>query len=195
MNIKFYLRMPKSIMSRRNKKPKHMKKIITSILLIGILGTSCTNRLVDFTIISTKNIDMSKSANFQRGKTRAEGKDMIHIILFIPTGVPNIKTAIDRAIESVPGCVALLDGVLTSSFWWIPYIYGQSYYIVEGTPLIDPSMAINNTIGIPDYSVIKFDNNGNIIENKEVTQNEYITMKDKISKTLQKKEFSNTPEL
>lgn len=28
-------------------------------------------------------------------------------------GVPNMKTAIDKAIESVPGAIALLDGVLS----------------------------------------------------------------------------------
>jgi hypothetical protein len=49
----------------------------------------------------------------------------------------------DNAIESVPGAVALLDGVLNHNFWYIPYIYGQESYDVEGTPLIDPLLLKN----------------------------------------------------
>src|SRR3990172_6884047 len=102
-------------------------------------------------MISTKNIDLSHAASFQRAKARSEGIDKIHLIVFIPTGVPNMKEAIDRAIERVPGAVALVDGVVSSRFWWIPYVYGQSMYVVEGTPLIDPSVASATPPG--DYMV------------------------------------------
>jgi hypothetical protein len=105
------------------------------------LLTGCTTRLTDFTIISTKNVDLSVIGRARRGAARVEGKDVAHIIIFIPTGVPNMKEAIDRAIESVPGAVALVDGVLYQRFFWIPYIYGQSAFVVEGTPLINTAQA------------------------------------------------------
>lgn len=108
--------------------------------LVGLICNGCTTRMVDFTAISTKNVDWSKAAMFNRAPRRVEGKDTAHIIIFIPTGIPNMKEAIDRAIESQPGGVALVDGVVYSKFWWIPYIYGQSSYVVEGTPLIDPTL-------------------------------------------------------
>ena len=44
----------------------------------------------------------------------------------------------DKAIESVPSAIGLVDGVVTYSWWWIPYLYGEFGYEVEGTPLIDP---------------------------------------------------------
>lgn len=101
--------------------------------------SACTTRLTDFTIISTKNVEYSKMSDYKRGEHRVEGVDMKHIIFFIPTGTPNVKEAIDRAIESVPGGVALVDGVVYHTGWWIPYIYGQISYTVEGTPLISSS--------------------------------------------------------
>lgn len=109
-----------------------------AVVIIGLTG--CTQRLVDFTIMSSKNMDLTRGAEFQRGGSRVVGEDSKPIILIIPTGTPNIKEAMDRAIESQPGAVAILDGVVTHTFWWIPYIYGTNTIKVEGTPLIDPRL-------------------------------------------------------
>ena len=106
------------------------------------------------------------------------GEDKVSIIIFIPTGTPNIKQAIDKAIQSVPGAVALLDGVITQKGWWIPYIYGETSYIVEGTPLIDPKLA---TAEIPSKHIVcKFDKKGNVKELKYVSKEEYDLIKKKI---------------
>jgi phosphoribosylcarboxyaminoimidazole (NCAIR) mutase len=117
----------------------YMNKWI-SLGLMGLVCAGCTTRMVDFTTISTKNVDWSKAETFVRAPARVEGIDKVHIIIFIPTGIPNMKEAIDRAIESKPGSVALVDGVVYQKVWYIPYIYGQSSYVVEGTPLIDPAL-------------------------------------------------------
>src|SRR5262245_42913369 len=93
------------------------------LAVIALILTSCTTRIVDFTIISTKNIDISKGATFQRGKSRVEGIDKVYVIVIIPTGFPNVKEAVDRAIESLPGAVALLDGVVTQQNWQVPLIF------------------------------------------------------------------------
>ncbi|MCH4823374.1 hypothetical protein ML462_09320 [Gramella lutea] len=90
-----------------------MKKI-TLLLLACILLSSCAYRITDFTIISTKNVDLSRASTFTRNTNRNEGVDKAHIILFIPFGRPHLKEAIDRAIESTPGAVALVDGVVYS---------------------------------------------------------------------------------
>jgi hypothetical protein len=114
------------------------KLIIAAAALLALTG--CTHRYIDFTTISSKNIDLSRGAEFERGPQRVVGEDTTHIIIFIPTGQPNAKEALDRAIESTPGAVALLDGVIYNKSWYIPYIYGQSTIQVEGTPLIDPKL-------------------------------------------------------
>jgi hypothetical protein len=151
---------------------------LTLVVFLVIAVTGCVTRLVDFTIISTKNIDLAKGASFERGKSRVEGEDNVYIIIFIPTGTPNIKEAVDRAIESVPGAIALLDGVLYSKAWWIPYIFGKSTYVVEGTPLIDPSLASAKLQS--NYIISILDKKGNVIETKYVSKAEYESIKKKI---------------
>lgn len=110
-----------------------------AVAIAGFVITGCTNRFVDYTLLSTKNVDLSKAGAFKRGPNRVTGEDGRLIIIFIPTGgVPHLKTAVDRAIESVPGAVCLVDGVVSSRNWW--FIIGESAIMVEGTPLIDPSL-------------------------------------------------------
>lgn len=109
--------------------------IVMAVLSILLLD-SCTHRLTDFTVISTKNVPIGDGAhaNFKKGNRRVSGKDTSHMILFFPTGMPNMKDAIDRAIEQTPGAIGLVDGVVKSSSWYA-LLYGQNSYIVEGTPL------------------------------------------------------------
>lgn len=146
------------------------------VVLLSISGIGCALRLVDFTLISTKNVDLARGADFKRGQSRIEGEDSVAIIIFIPTGVPNIKEAIDRAIESIPGAIALVDGVITYKYWW--FIFGQTAYVVEGTPLIDPKLISAKLQS--NYIISKLDKNGNVIETKYVNKTEYESIKKKI---------------
>lgn len=113
------------------------KKLIISLGVLALLmASSCTHRLTDFTVISTKNVPIGEGtrSEFVKGNTRVKGEDKIHVILCIPTGTPNLKEAIDRAIESTPGAIGLTDGVVKTKSW-TALLYGQNAYIVEGTPL------------------------------------------------------------
>ncbi|MDR3245767.1 MAG: hypothetical protein LBT50_04975 [Prevotellaceae bacterium] len=160
-----------------------MKKVRLSLLLLifSIVMSSCSHRMLDFTLISSKNVDLSKGASFMRGKGRVHGKDKIHLILFIPTGSVDIKEALDLAIETTPGCVALLDGVIYTKFWWIPFIYGQQSVLVEGLPLIDPAFAEN--AGEPMlYGKVELDKNGEVKKVEKLSVEEYDVLKDKIAK-------------
>lgn len=152
---------------------------IAFVVLLSISVIGCATRLADFTIISTKNIDLSRGADFKRGQSRVQGEDKFAIIIFIPTGIPNIKQAIDKAIQSVPGAVALLDGVITYKFWWIPYIFGETSYVVEGTPLIDPKLLAERKLQ-SNYIISKLDRKGNVIETKYVSKAEFELVKKKI---------------
>ena len=156
--------------------PKAVTALLCCVLTFFLIG--CATRLVDFTIISTKNIDLARGADFTRGASRIEGVDKVSIIIFIPTGTPNIKEAIDRAIEKIPGAIALLDGVITVKSWYIPYIYGESSYIVEGTPLIDSKLAAAK---LPSNHIIsRLDKKGNVKETQYVSKAEYESIKKKI---------------
>ena len=153
-------------------------KNLTKLFIIAVLVLSfgCTQRLLDFTVVSSKNVDMSKSNTFERGKSRVEGKDIAYIILFIPTGVPNMKEAIDKALEKVPGAVALVDGVVSSKVVYF-LLGGMTGYVVEGTPLIDPSLASNELKS--NFMICKADKNGEVSSLEYVTEKEYNKIKNK----------------
>jgi hypothetical protein len=174
-------------------KMKKNKLKLIILAMTALIFSSCSHRVLDFTLISSKNVDLSKAASFLRGKNRVEGKDKVHWIIIIPTGTVNIKEAIDRAIESTPGCVALLDGVIYTKFWWIPYIYGQQSATIEGTPLIDPSLAYNPT-EIPTYGKIELNKKGEIKSVENILSTEYYALKDKIVKDSKETRFKNSTE-
>lgn len=155
---------------------------------------SCTHRVLDFTLISSKNVDFTKSPNFVKGKSRIKGEDMVHWIVIVPIGSANVKEAIDKAIESTPGCVALLDGVVYTKFWWIPYIYGKEFAIVEGTPLIDPSLSLNESEG-PSYGKIELNKNGEIEKVSALSSDDYVAIKEKKMKDSDKIKFNNSKEI
>jgi len=106
-----------------------MYKKVVSVFFAVIFATGCTIRVVDFTAISTKNV---KIPTLEKGP-RVVGEDCVVVVLF-PLGMPNMKEAIDRAIEKAgPEYDALVDGVvyiLNHSF-----LIGQQCYRVEGTPI------------------------------------------------------------
>jgi LysM repeat protein len=114
-----------------------MKKLFLTAFgcLLILPFSSCTHRLTDFTVISTKNYPIEDNRNLKVENTRVKGKDLKHTILFVPLGVPNLKEALDKAIEGTPGCVGLANGVVKSSGWNV-ILYGQSSYIVEGNPIV-----------------------------------------------------------
>ena len=115
-----------------------MKKASAMMVVLSVLVllSGCTTRMVDYTIISTKNVDVSAIGKYSPGEHRVIGEDVKHGVFIIPAGMPDMKEAIDDAIEQVPGAVAMLDGVVYYKAWGIPFIYGQRAFVVEGTPLI-----------------------------------------------------------
>jgi hypothetical protein len=146
------------------------------ILFLAILLSACTSRLLDFTVVSSKNVDLSRAADFERGKTRVEGSDYAYIIIFIPTGIANMKEAIDRALEKVPGAVALVDGVVYSKFAYF-ILVAMSGYTVEGTPLIDPALAATELES--KYMICQLNKDGEVDSFEYVDEEEYYRIRDK----------------
>jgi len=90
-----------------------MKKLLVFTAVLAIAVTSCTTRLVDFTVISTKNVQMSID--------KSKGKE-VNIKDLKAFGInATIKGALDKAIESAgPGYDLLVDGVISySSYWFV----------------------------------------------------------------------------
>jgi len=123
------------------------KAIIVVFATLFLFLSGCSVRVVDFTVISTKNVNLS---TFEKGK-RVTGEDCVVVIL-IPFGIPNMKEAIDQAIEKAgPEYDALVDGVvyqLNHSF-----LVGQQCFRVEGTPINTKNLvSLNNEVSILRHS-------------------------------------------
>jgi len=100
--------------------------LFISLVVIAVLTTNCTQRIIDFTVISSKNCNIPGA----RGE-RVTGSDTVPLILSIPLGRPNLKDAVDKAIEKGGGD-CLIDGVVRSSFYDF-LIFGWMGYEIEGT--------------------------------------------------------------
>jgi hypothetical protein len=112
-----------------------MKKLM--LIAAGvILLSGCTVRVADLTVASSKNYNLN-STKFVKGK-RVTAEDSYPVILF-PTGIPNVKTAIDRAIEQDRCAVGLTDMVVSQLNH--AFIFGKIGVRVEGNLLLDRSVA------------------------------------------------------
>lgn len=122
------------------KKIKMIYPIAVALSLLMMMN--CKSRITDFTIISTKNVDLTQMASYKRGTARVEGEDKMKVVLFfIPIQIKaDLKEAIDKALHSVPGAVGLVDGVVYQTSLWA-FVYWESGFLVEGTPLINPKQA------------------------------------------------------
>lgn len=137
-----------------------MKKFgfFMSLLVTMVLLSSCTHRVTDFTIISTRNVPLGKNAaTLAKGETRVKADDTTPIILCFSIGRPNMKEAIDKAIEKYHGAVALADGVVYYRHWWF-LLFGQNSYIVEGTPIFEAEASAESDKGSAKEGVEEKDN-------------------------------------
>ncbi|OEF57949.1 hypothetical protein [Enterovibrio norvegicus] len=110
-----------------------MKKIIL-VAILATLATGCSQRVIDYTVGSTKNVNLN-GGEFIEGE-RVEGDDTKPIILF-PLGIPSIKEATDNAIETDKCAVGLNN--IVADFEFFSFLVGFQKYKVEGNLLIDRS--------------------------------------------------------
>ncbi|QXY82496.1 hypothetical protein EWI73_00170 [Salmonella bongori] len=110
-----------------------MKKFVF-FALGALLLSGCSARVADMTVASTKNYNLNAN-KFVKG-ARVIGEDSAPVFIF-PLGVPNVKTAMDRAIEKDRCAVALSDVVVTHYNY--SFLVGKFGYKIEGTQIIDRS--------------------------------------------------------
>lgn len=108
------------------------KMFFVGIVCFVVLNLGgCASRS-DLTAISSKNVNLSNiKIDHKKVLGRAVGENCEHIIVFVPTGQATLDEALDRALETKQANL-LLDAVVNWSFFYIPYIYGQECWNVEG---------------------------------------------------------------
>jgi hypothetical protein len=81
------------------------KKWLSGVAIASVLFLAgCTNRIGDFTIVSTKNFQRNMAYKNMGRKT---GEDKIFMF-----GIPNLKNAVDKCIEQAPGGGYLTNAVI-----------------------------------------------------------------------------------
>ena len=88
---------------------------------------ACSTRLGDFTVLSTKNVDVS---GVKQGD-RFTGEHCINTVLGFPLGEVNWKTAMDQALEKGKGDL-MVDAVVSSKAWSV-IVFGEMCIVMEGT--------------------------------------------------------------
>lgn len=108
------------------------KVVMVGIIAAAVMASGCAHRVADLTVGSTKNYNIN-SASFLKGD-RVTGEDIVPVVLF-PLGIPNVKTAVDHAIEQDRCAVGLTDLVITSLQQ--AFLVGRIGFRVEGNLIID----------------------------------------------------------
>ena len=95
--------------------------LIVAVSLLLLLAGCATNRFADFTVVSTKNVDLTQlTTEAIEAGVKVDGE---HLTFW---SAPNMETAIDSALEKGQGNL-MLDAVVYFRSGW------KSGYIVEGT--------------------------------------------------------------
>jgi hypothetical protein len=107
---------------------------ITMAMCLPMFAAGCANRLGDFTVLATKNVDLARF-NSEKGENSPEvtGYDSKPIIFIFSTGVPNLKEAVDRAEES-GNAMALTNAVVYKTDYWVLF-FGDHRFDVKGNPI------------------------------------------------------------
>ena len=129
-------------MTRSNKKSL---LVLVFLFLAALLLDGCSVRVADLTLVSTKNIDLSDTQLDARKGTRQKGEDCRIALLGIPFGLPNLKEAVDKALEAGNGNV-MVDEVTENKVTWF-LIGHQECIVVEGTVLNAPVSTSKSTVG------------------------------------------------
>lgn len=141
-----------------------MKKILAlfASALIASAFVGCTSTSVEeldrFTIISSKNVDLSRLGQMQRSSDKVETQKFNAKGAFIKdvklSDNYQLENSLDSALEQIPGAVAMIDAKV-EYFHYKSFGKEQWGYKMEGTALIDTSLVGENTT-MPEGDTIYF---------------------------------------
>lgn len=106
-----------------------VERVVSGLILCASLLVldGCSARLGDFTVLSTKNVDVS---GLKQGE-RITGEHCVNRVLGFPLGEISWKTAMDQALEKGKGNV-MVDAVVTYKHWTV-ILFAEDCVLMEGT--------------------------------------------------------------
>lgn len=120
-----------------------MRKTLGTAAIFAVIAVLCggcaSQRIGDFTLLSTKNIDLSELDEYRRVGSRQDAQDTRNMLQLYVGAAPSMEEAVDKAIEQVRGCRALVD----VSVKVVSNVFSTGYEI-EGECLVDTTASRRN---------------------------------------------------
>ncbi|MDR2178314.1 MAG: hypothetical protein LBP20_09800 [Treponema sp.] len=116
--------------------------MLAMVLALSMFMAGCATRLGDFTLMSSKNVELSRVSEFKRSNQMVKGSDsMITVLFFIPIKSKiDMKVALDNALNKIPGAQAIVD--VRIDYQKLNFVLFQvEGYVISGTALIDMGVA------------------------------------------------------
>jgi hypothetical protein len=155
-------------------KKKWFLGILVTVLVFTVVLASCATRIADFTLMSSKNVDLSALGSFSRSGNDVKGTDTkLSMILFIPLNPKyDLKKALDNALSKIPGAQAIVD--VRIDLRKIPLLlFTLEGYVISGTALINPEVVdASETTSDKPYLVMDT-NDGKHFTKRYVSEEEY----------------------
>ncbi|MDD4556213.1 MAG: hypothetical protein PHE89_02640 [Alphaproteobacteria bacterium] len=111
-----------------------MKNLVLFSFLFFL--SSCVVSHGNFTVLSNKLVDTDDlNVDTTKKMKNVTGKDVSHMIILIPTKAnPNLNDALNDVFRNNDADL-MTDVSITSWGWYIPYVYGQFGWKVQGDAL------------------------------------------------------------
>lgn len=110
-----------------------MKRIIIFVaILSSIFAVSCTSTQGNYTIISSKDLDLSKK--YVKTVENVNATSTVHIVIFFPYGPlsEGLYTAALKDAESKSNIDYIANAEVKLTSWYIPLIYGKTEISILG---------------------------------------------------------------
>jgi len=116
-----------------------MMRLVSLLVLVTTLG-ACTHAIAKFGIVAPKEVRPSQLVSAKVTRDVMTGDDSITYILLIPLRWRpyDMRVAMQKAIDTVPGGIALKDCTVKETKVIVPILYHYLAYQVEGKVLVDP---------------------------------------------------------
>jgi hypothetical protein len=156
----------------RNKK---IRLGISAMVLVFItVLNGCATQIGQFTMATTKNVDLSRLGEFSRTTREIKAQDSSIFILGFQVKTAKMNAALDKALSKIPGAVAMVDVRISTKSTPLLIVRLESF-IVSGTALVDPKIVSAETSERNEHpQLVKFTEEGKIIETVALTNEEYI---------------------
>jgi hypothetical protein len=105
-----------------------VRRVLVPLVALALPALAgCTVTVGRLGVATTRQVDASPAS-----AVPARGRDCLHLVTIVPIEwPPDLGVALDRALDAA-GRRTLSDVVVRYRFFYVPFVYGEACYEVEG---------------------------------------------------------------